>query len=171
MNGDFERIHESPVQRVQRRARRGTRLGCVDIDQRGNDGDENHRGEPPRVRIGRQAGDDVHDFHAIQPHDGEDRPELDHHRENAHWILESEQLFAEQQVGCRRHGQKFRQTLNDAKNRGEKIPYDALAFRCDFDLREDEAAGAATAGAAVDSFDGLVRRQKVTIAAATNTLE
>jgi hypothetical protein len=33
------------------------------------------------------------------------------------------------------------------------------------------AADAATAGAAVDSFDGLVLRQNVTIAAATNTLE
>jgi len=32
-------------------------------------------------------------------------------------------------------------------------------------------AGAAAAGPAIDSFDGLVLRQNVTIAAATNTLE
>src|SRR6185436_1151430 len=49
--------------------------------------------------------------------------------------------------------------------------YETRTLRCAFDLRGVEAAGAATAGAAVVSFDGLLRRQNVTMAAATNTLE
>ena len=56
--------------------------------------------------------------------------------------------------------------------------YDARAFRCDFDLRDAAARAGVVevevvtaAGAAIDSFDGFVLRQKVTMAAATKTLE
>src|SRR5439155_17690779 len=128
-------------------------------------------GEAPCIRIGGQPRDDVQDFHAIQPDDREDRSELDHHRERASRVLESEQLLAEQQVRRRRHGQKFRQALNDPEKRGEKIRQLALALRCDFDLRAGAADAPTGAAVAVDSFDGLVRRQNVTMAAATNTLE
>src|SRR5262249_20594040 len=152
-----------------------------------------------RRSLGRQMDQDVDDLRAVQPHDGQDRSELDHHREDAARIVEAEQLRADQEVRRARYREELGHPLNDAEDRclkcrrhegstkyevgsrkSEVLPtsyfrlptYEALAFRCGFDRRcACCAAGAGVAGACAAARVGPPPRQNETIAAAMKTLE
>ena len=87
-------------------------------DERREHGDDQHQRETPRLRARRQAGDHVEDLRAVEPHDREDRAELDHHGEHAARIVEAEQALADQQMRRRRHRQELGEALHDAEQRG-----------------------------------------------------
>ncbi len=52
-------------------------------DERRDRGDHDRGGEPARRRIGAQPRDDGRNLHAVEPHHGENRAELDHDGEDA----------------------------------------------------------------------------------------
>ena len=71
-----------------------------------------------RFGIGSERREHAQDLVAVEPHHGEDRPELDHHREHAARIVVAEHPCADEQVRSRRHRQELGDALDDAENRG-----------------------------------------------------
>ena len=87
-------------------------------DKRRNRADDNHQSEVARVGVGRQPGHHAEDFLAIQPHDGDNRAELNHHREHAARIVVAEQALADEQVRRRGHREKLGHALDDSEQGG-----------------------------------------------------
>ena len=86
-------------------------------DQRGNHRDGDRQREVPRVGARTEPGDDLDDLAPVQHHDRQNRTELDHHGEHAVRIGIAEQTLSETEVRRRRHGEKFRNPLEHAKER------------------------------------------------------
>ena len=64
-----------------------------------------------------RPGDDRDELLPVQPHHRQDRTELNHDREHAARIVESERPLADQQVRRRRDGQELGHPLHDAEER------------------------------------------------------
>ena len=80
-----------------------------------NSREDDGRREITGVRVRAQAEDDLGDFRAVEPYDGENRSELDHHGEHAARIVVMEQAAGEQQMRGGGNRKKLGYPLHDPK--------------------------------------------------------
>jgi hypothetical protein len=87
-------------------------------DESRNERDEHAHRKPPGPLAVSKAHQHFENLGPIEPHDREDRSQLDHHREHAARIVEPEQPFSNEQMGGRRNRQKLGEALHDAQQGG-----------------------------------------------------
>ena len=93
-------------------------VGEEGAGEKGRDrGNDHRRSKMTRLRAGADLRGRADQSRAIDPDDCEDRPELDHHREDAAGIVEANRFGDEQQVRGRGDRKELRDSLHDSEQR------------------------------------------------------